>query len=192
MPNITTNHAITLHKFNLFSVIQTQIIQQVSYHWQRVLKSLVHPPSQRKLILEQVRLQTFVKKNLKKSKTKNNRQIYNPGQNYLNEKVFPIMSTFLRNKTISEMTPLICRKKYPSPSSMLLPRNTQGSGFLLNTQQHCFQGKGEWKETVQLRCLEKCSPSIKFSQQFCPRLQQPLWHYRCGMESLMKGFPSPH
>ena len=49
------------------------------------------------------------------------------------EKVFPIMSTFLRNKTISKTTPLR-------------------------------------KEPVQLRCLEKCCPSIQFSQQFCPRL----------------------
>ena len=54
---------------------------------------------------------------------------------------------------------------------MLFATNTQGSGFLLNTQQHCFQGKGEREEPVQLRCLEKCCPSIQFSQQFCPRLK---------------------
>ena len=85
------------------------------------------------------------------------------------EKVLPIMSTFLRgNKTISKTTPL--RKEIPSPSSMLLPTNAQGKGFLLNTQQHCLQGKGEREEPLQLRCLEKCSPSIQFSQQFSPRL----------------------
>ena len=28
---------------------------------------------------------------------------------------------------------------------MLLPTNAQGTGFLLNTQQHCFQGKGGGK-----------------------------------------------
>ena len=84
------------------------------------------------------------------------------------EKVFPIMSTFLRNKTISRTT--YCGEKSPSPNSMLLPTNAQGSGFLLNTQQHCFQGKGEREKPVQLRCLEKCCPSIQFSQQFCPRL----------------------
>ena len=58
------------------------------------------------------------------------------------EKVFPIMPTFLRNKTISKTTPKD-RKKTTSPNSMLLPTNAQGSGFLLNTQQHCFQGKGQ-------------------------------------------------
>ena len=66
------------------------------------------------------------------------------------EKVFPIMSAFLRNKTISKTTP--CGKTSPSPSSMLLPSNAQGLGFLLNTQQHCFQEKGEWEELVQLQC----------------------------------------
>ena len=86
------------------------------------------------------------------------------------EKVSPIMSTFPRNKTISKTTPL--RKENPFPNSMLLPTNAQGSGFLLNTQQHCFQGKGQREESVQLRCLEKCCPSIQFSQQFCLRLQQ--------------------
>ena len=69
------------------------------------------------------------------------------------EKVLPIMSTFLRNKTISRTT--YCGEKSPSRNSMLLPTNAQGSGFLLNTQQHCFQRKGEREEPVQLRCLEK-------------------------------------
>ena len=81
---------------------------------------------------------------------------------------FPIMSTFPRNKTISKRR--LCGKKTPSPNSMLLPTNAQGSGFLLNTQQHCFQGKGERKEPVLLRCLEKYFPSMQFSQHFCPRL----------------------
>ena len=54
---------------------------------------------------------------------------------------------------------------------MLLPTNAQGSGFLLNTQQHCFQGKGEREKPVQLLSLEKCCPTIQFSQQFCPRLR---------------------
>ena len=36
----------------------------------------------------------------------------------------------------------LCGKKTPSPDSMLLPTNPQGSGFLLNTQQHCFLGEG--------------------------------------------------
>ena len=83
------------------------------------------------------------------------------------EKVFPIMSTFIPTKLFPKARHL-CGKKSPSPSSMLLPTNAQGTGFLLNTQQHCFQRKGEREQPVQLRCLEKCSPSIQFSQQFCP------------------------
>ena len=92
---------------------------------------------------------------------------FNSGQNYL-RKFSPSCPLSYGNKTISRTT--YCGQKTPSPNSMLLPTNAQGSGFLLNTQQHCFQGKGEREEPVQLRCLEKCCPSIKFSQQFYPRL----------------------
>ena len=49
---------------------------------------------------------------------------------------------------------------------MLLATNAQGSGFLLNTQQHCFQGKGEREELVQLQCLEKCSQVCNFLNSF--------------------------
>ena len=82
---------------------------------------------------------------------------------------FPIMSTFLCSKTISK-TSHLCEKKTPFLRSMLLATNAQWSGFLLTTQQHCFQEKGKREEPVQLRCVEKCCPSIQFSQQFCPRL----------------------
>ena len=76
---------------------------------------------------------------------------------------FPTQQNYFQNDAFAEIKPL-------PPNSMLLPTNTQGSGFLVNTQQHCFQGKGEREEPVQLRCLGKCCPSIQFSQQFCPRL----------------------
>ena len=90
----------------------------------------------------------------------------NPGQNYLFSPSCPLSyATKLFPKR------RLCGKKTPSPNPMLLPTNAQGSGFLLNTQQHCFQGKGEREEPVQVRCLEKCCPSIQFSQQFCPRLE---------------------
>ena len=92
---------------------------------------------------------------------------YNPGQNYL-RKFSPSCPLSYATKLFPKRR--LCGKKTPSPNSMLLPTNAQGSGFLLNTQQHCFQGKGERDEPVQLRCLEKCCPSIQFSQQFCPRL----------------------
>ena len=92
---------------------------------------------------------------------------YNPGQNYL-RKVFPSCPLSYATKLFPKRG--LCGKKTPSPDSMLLPKKARGSGFLLNTQQHCFQGKGEREEPVQLRFLEKCCPSIQFSQQFCPRL----------------------
>ena len=92
---------------------------------------------------------------------------YNPGQNYL-RKFCPSCPLSYATKLFLKQQ--VCGKKSPSPSSMLLPTNAQGSGFLLNTQQHCFHGKGEREELVQLQCFEKCSPSVQFSQEFCPRL----------------------
>ena len=92
---------------------------------------------------------------------------YNPRQHYL-RKFSPSCPLSYTTKLFPKRR--LCGKKTPSPNSMLLPTNAQGSGFLLNTQQHCFQGKGEKEELVQLRCLEKCCPSIQFSQQFCSRL----------------------
>ena len=92
---------------------------------------------------------------------------YNPGQNYL-RKFSPSCPFSYATKLFPKRR--LCGKKTPSPNSMLLPTNAQGLGFLLNAQQHCFQGKGEREEPVQLRRLEKCCPSIQFSQQFCPRL----------------------
>ena len=51
------------------------------------------------------------------------------------------MSTFLRNKAIFKTTSL--RKENPFPQFNVASHlNAQGSGFLLNTQQHCFQGEG--------------------------------------------------
>ena len=105
----------------------------------------------------------------KRNKLKKKSRLMLQSRTKLLENVFPIMFTFLRNKTISKTTPLR-KKKNPSPNSMLLPTNAKGSGFPLNTQQHCFQGKGEREEPVQLWCFQKCCPSIQFSQQFCPRL----------------------
>ena len=82
---------------------------------------------------------------------------------------FPQTPVSLR-RSFRKSVSIYPRSAPASPNSMLLPTNAQGSGFLLNTQQHCFQGKGEREEPVQLRFLEKCCASIQFSQQFCPRL----------------------
>ena len=84
----------------------------------------------------------------------------------------------------------LCGKKTPSPNSMLLPTNAQGSGFLLNTQQHCFQGKGQRKEPVQLRCLEKCFPSMQFSQQFLSKIVVTILNYLLHIFSFLFSFYS--
>ena len=98
---------------------------------------------------------------------------YNPGQNYL-RKFSPSCPLSYATKLFPKRR--LCGKKTPSPNSMLLPTNAQGSGFLLNIQQHCFQGKGEREEPVQLRCLEKCFPSIQFLNSFVQDCRsQPAW-----------------
>ena len=88
---------------------------------------------------------------------------YNPRQNYL-RKFSPSCPLSYATKLFPKRR--LCGKKTPSPDSMLLPTNAQGSGFLLNTQQHCSQGKGEREEQVQPRFLEKCCPSIQFLNSF--------------------------
>ena len=75
---------------------------------------------------------------------------YNPRQNYLRK--------FSPSCPLSYVTKLfpkqrLCGKKSPFPSSMLFPTNDQGSGFLLNRQQHCFQGKGEKEEPGTATCM---------------------------------------
>ena len=84
------------------------------------------------------------------------------------EKVFPIMSIFLRNKTISKTTPL--RKENPFPQFNVASHKRPGTRLSFEYTKTLLSGEGEKKEPVQLRCLEKCCPSIQFSQQFCPRL----------------------
>ena len=69
---------------------------------------------------------------------------------------FPTQQNYFQNDAFA-------KKKTPSPNSMLLPTNAQGSGFPLNTQQHCFRGKGEREEPAQLWCFQKFCPSIEFS-----------------------------
>ena len=76
-------------------------------------------------------------------------------QTKLLEKVFPIMSTFLRNNTISKMTPLW--KEIPFPQFNVASYKRPGIRL-------SFEDKvGHWEELVQLRCLEKFSVTIQFS-----------------------------
>ena len=69
---------------------------------------------------------------------------------------------------------------------MLFPTNAQGSGFLLNTQQHCFQGKGEREEPLQLRCLEKCFLSMQFSQQVLSKIVAYRYFFSISDENLLR------
>ena len=104
----------------------------------------------------------------KRNKLKKKSRLMLQSRTKLLEKVFPSCALSYATKLFPKRR--LCGKKNPSPNSILLPTNAQGSGFPLNTQQHCFQGKGEREEPVQLWCFQKCCPSIQFSQQFCPRL----------------------
>ena len=80
---------------------------------------------------------------------------YNLGKNYL-RKCFHQCT--LPNATKLFPNQRLCVKKTPSPSSKLLPTNAQGSGFLLKTQQHCFQGEGVREESVGYKVQKKCPP----------------------------------
>ena len=84
------------------------------------------------------------------------------------EKVYPIMSTFVRNKTISKTTPL--RKENLFPQFNVASHKRPGIRLSFEYTTTLLSGEGEREEPVQPRCLEKCCPSIEFSQQFCPRL----------------------
>ena len=64
---------------------------------------------------------------------------YNPRQNYL-RKFSSSCPLFCATKLFPKQC--LCGKKTPSPNSMLLPTNVQGSGFFLNTQQHLLSGEG--------------------------------------------------
>ena len=65
-----------------------------------------------------------------------------PRQNYL--RIFVLHVHYLAQQNFFQIKALC--KVNPSPSSKLLSTKAQGLGFLLKTQQHCFQGEGEGGE----------------------------------------------
>ena len=90
-------------------------------------------------------------------------------QTKLLEKVFPTMSTFVRNKTIFNRTPL--RKEILFSQFYVASNKRPGIRLSFEYTTTLLSGEGgEREEPVQLRCLEKCSTGIQFSQHFCPRL----------------------
>ena len=72
------------------------------------------------------------------------------------------MPTFLRDKTISKMKPLWKENLFPQFNVAYYKR--PGSGCLLNTQQHCFQGKGEREEDVKKNASQVCNFCNSFVQ----------------------------
>ena len=64
------------------------------------------------------------------------------------EKVSPIMSTFLRNKTISKMTPL--RKENPFPQFNVASHKRPGIRLSFEYTTTLLSGEGEREEPVQL------------------------------------------
>ena len=167
LQNITTNHAITLYKFNFFfcnlnldySTSQLSLAESLEKLGSSSLSKEADTGIGEPLDL--------CKKKWKK-KTKQIDRSTIPDKTTWMRRFSPSCPPSYATKLFPKRC--LCGKKSPSPSSMLLHTNAQGSGFLLNTQRHCFQGKGEREELVQLWCLEKCSPSIQFSQQFCSSL----------------------
>ena len=83
------------------------------------------------------------------------------------EKVFSIMSTFLRNKTISKTTPL--RKEVLFPQFNVAFYKRPGIFFWMHNNI-AFWGRWRGKNRYSYDEFRKMVPSIKFSQQFCPRL----------------------
>ena len=76
---------------------------------------------------------------------------------------FPTQQNYFQNDAFGERNPLpqFNVASYKCPGIRLPFEHTTTSLPGL---------KGEREEPVQLPCLEKCSPSTQFSQQFCPRL----------------------
>ena len=86
------------------------------------------------------------------------------------EKVFPVMSTFLRNKTIFETTPL--RKENPFPQFNVASHKRPGIRLSFEYTTTLLSGEGGEGRTGTATMFRKVlSKYIQFSQQFCPRLQ---------------------
>ena len=79
--------------------------------------------------------------------------LYQQSRTKLLEKVFPIMFTFLRNKTISKTTPL--RKENPFPQFNVASHKRAGIRLSFEYTTTLLSGEGREEEPAQLRCLKK-------------------------------------
>ena len=84
------------------------------------------------------------------------------------EKVFPIMSTFLRNKTISKTTPL--RKENPFPQSNVASHKRPGIRLFFEYTTTLLSGEGGEGRTGTAIMFRKMPPKYTIFSQFCPRL----------------------
>ena len=84
------------------------------------------------------------------------------------EKVFPIMSTFLRNKTISKTTPL--RKENPFPQFNVASHKRPGIRLSFEYTTTLLSGEGGEGRTGTAMMFRKMPPKYTIFSQFCPRL----------------------
>ena len=84
------------------------------------------------------------------------------------EKVFPIMSTFLRNKTISKTTPL--RKENPFPQFNVASHKRPGIRLSFEYTTTLLSGEGGEGRTGTAIMFRKMPPKYTIFSQFCPRL----------------------
>ena len=84
------------------------------------------------------------------------------------EKVLPIMSTFLRNKTISKTTPL--RKENPFPQFNVASHKRPGIRLSFEYTTTLLSGEGGEGRTGTARMFRKMLPKYTIFSQFCPRL----------------------
>ena len=84
------------------------------------------------------------------------------------EKVFPIMSTFLRNKTISKTTPL--REENPFPRFNVASQKCPGVRLSFEYTTTLLSGEGGEGRTGTAMMFRKMPPKYTIFSQFCPRL----------------------
>ena len=93
---------------------------------------------------------------------------------------FPTQQNYFQNDAFAERKPLP-----PIQCCFLQTPRDQAFFWIHNNIAFRGRGRGNNRYSYDVRCLEKCSPSIQFSQQFCPRLALPVLR-TCFITSVMK------
>ena len=76
---------------------------------------------------------------------------------------FPTQQTYFQNDAFAERKPL-------PPIQCCFPQMPRDQAFFWIHNNIAFRVRGRGKNLYSYDVLKKCSPSIQFSQQFCPRL----------------------